>query len=108
MSSSSGLLSLLLITSENKVLYVKHQGSGYWLQEAISSKVGGTAFNTVVDGQRTLQSGDALRLATKPVLVGRALYFVVGQVSAANTHLTHSLAVAAYTEYWSHRSQLLA
>ncbi|KAL3158051.1 hypothetical protein ABBQ32_011660 [Trebouxia sp. C0010 RCD-2024] len=50
------------------------------IQEAISSKTGGTAFNTVIDGQRTLQSGDALRLTTKPVLVGRALYFVVGQV----------------------------
>ena len=55
-----------------------------WLQEAISSKMGGTAFNTVVDGQRTLQSGDALRLTTKPVLVGRALYFVVGQVSGVS------------------------
>lgn len=44
-----------------------------------------TAFTTVVDGQHTLQSGDALRLATKPVVVGRALYFVVGQVSAANS-----------------------
>lgn len=47
-------------------------------------KMGGnvTTFSSVSDGQRTLQSGDVLRLATKPVLVGRALHFVVGQVSA--------------------------
>ena len=45
-----------------------------------------TAFSTVVDGQHTLRSGDALRLATKPVAVGRALYFVVGQVSTANPY----------------------
>ena len=47
-----------------------------------------TAFSTVVDAQRTLQSGDVLRLATKPVIVGRALCFVVSQVSAANTYPT--------------------
>lgn len=43
-----------------------------------------TAFESVVDGQQTLKYGDVLRLATKPVLVGRALHFIVGQV---NTHL---------------------
>lgn len=56
------------------------------VQEAIRGKMGGnaTAFSTVVEGQYTLHSGDALRLATKPMVVGRALYFVVGQVGAAS------------------------
>ena len=64
-----------------------------------------TAFSTVVDGQQTLHSGDALRFATKPVVVGRALYFVVGQVRAANPYPIrtlrsnlHKLATAAGCE----------
>ena len=63
------------------------------VQEAIRSKMGGnvTAFSTVVDGQHTLHSGDALRLATKPVVVARALYFVVGQVGAASPYSAHVL-----------------
>ena len=43
-----------------------------------------TAFDSVDDGHRTLHSGDVLRLATKPVVVGRALHFIVGQVSASS------------------------
>ena len=56
------------------------------MQEAVRDKMGGnvTTFSSVSDGQHTLQTGDVLRLATKPVLVGRALHFVVGQVSACS------------------------
>ena len=55
-----------------------------------------TAFSTVVDGQYTLHSGDVLRLTTKPVVTGRALYFVVGQVSAANPYPIYPLHTIVY------------
>ncbi|KAL0055143.1 hypothetical protein WJX82_007626 [Trebouxia sp. C0006] len=52
------------------------------VQEKVRAQLGAqvTAFDSVEDGQQTLHSGDVLRLATKPVVVGRALHFVVGQV----------------------------
>ena len=76
---------------------------GCLVQEAIRGKMGGnaTAFSTVVDGQHTLRSGDALRLATKPVMVGRALYFVVGQVGQvlqAHTPSIHCAVFALYSQ----------
>ncbi len=53
------------------------------VQEKVRAQLGAqvTAFDSVEDGQQTLHNGDVLRLATKPVVVGRALHFIVGQVS---------------------------
>jgi len=53
------------------------------VQEKVRAQFGAqvTAFDSVEDGQQTLHNGDVLRLATKPVVVGRALHFIVGQVS---------------------------
>lgn len=56
------------------------------VQEKVRVQLGAqvTAFDSVEDGQQTLHSGDVLRLATKPVVVGRALHFIVGQASTCS------------------------
>lgn len=59
-----------------------------------------TAFDKVVDGQQTLHSGDVLRLATKPVLVGRALHFIVGEVSCDITLPPLQFAQPVSTSVW--------
>lgn len=55
------------------------------MQEQVRQQLGPqqTAFHSVLDGKQTLRTGEVLRLATKPVLVGRALYFTVGQVNVS-------------------------
>ena len=57
------------------------------LQEKVREQLGPqvTAFHNVLNGKQTLQSGDVLRLATKPVLIGKALFFIVGQVTSVLT-----------------------
>ena len=52
------------------------------MQAKVRQQFGGlvTAFDRVADGTRTLQKGDALRMSTKPILAGRAVNFLVGQV----------------------------
>ena len=52
------------------------------VQEKVREQLGPqvTAFHSILDGKQTLHSGDVLRLATKPVLIGQALFFIVGQV----------------------------
>ena len=42
-----------------------------------------TAFEQVVNGSKTLQRGDLVRLAVKPALVGRIQFFSIAQVSDA-------------------------
>jgi len=56
------------------------------VQEKVRAQLGAqvTAFDSVEDGQQTLHNGDVLRLATKPVVVGRALHFIVGQASTCS------------------------
>ena len=53
------------------------------LQADARSKLGErcTAFEQVVNGSRTLQRGDLVRLAVKPALVGRIQFFSIAQVS---------------------------
>ena len=53
------------------------------LQADARSKLGErcTAFEQVVNGSKTLQRGDLVRLAVKPALVGRIQFFSVAQVS---------------------------
>jgi len=40
----------------------------------------GTAFERITDGGRAFERGDLIRLAVKPHLVGKILYFSVAQV----------------------------
>lgn len=42
-----------------------------------------TAFNRVIDGERVLSKGDKVYMATKPSFAGKAVHFLVGQVSIA-------------------------
>ena len=72
------------------------------LQAKVREQLGAqvTAFDSVVDGQQTLHSGDVLRLATKPVLVGRALHFIVGEVSCDITLPPLQFAQPVSTPVW--------
>ena len=51
------------------------------MREQLGAQV--TAFEQVIDGERVLRKGDALHMATKPIFAGRALHFLVGQVSTS-------------------------
>jgi hypothetical protein len=52
------------------------------LQAAVRSSKGEdiTVFERIDDGSRTIRKGDVVRLHRKPVLMGRVLYFFIGQV----------------------------
>lgn len=58
-----------------------------------------TCFNRVIDGERVLSKGDAMHMATKPSFAGRAVYFLVGQVSNATVQQLRSLFLTSYTQH---------
>lgn len=68
------------------------------LQADARSKLGErcTAFEQVVNGSKTLQRGDLVRLAVKPALVGRIQFFSVAQVRKFVGTRQHGQAACAW------------